>query len=55
MKNNKITKASKSKRPFTSLYASLPKNKREDFRRFARVFGFTATDIANLLSKETKD
>ena len=50
--NKNIKKALESQRPANDLYALIPANRREDFRRFAACFGFTEENIKAILQNE---
>ena len=54
MRKKQIRKALKSETPANSMYALIPKNRREAFRRFASCFGFTEDDIKSILANEKR-
>lgn len=52
MKNKQIKKALKSKTPINSMYALIPSEKRNAFKKFATIFGFSEERINTILKNE---
>lgn len=52
MKAKQIRKAVKSEKPINGLYALIPKERRNEFKKFASLFGFSEERIKNILEQE---
>lgn len=54
MKNKEIKKALKSDTPINSMYALIPGNRLQAFKKFASRFGFTEERIKIVLENEKR-
>ncbi|MCM1031566.1 MAG: hypothetical protein NC410_09040 [Oscillibacter sp.] len=52
MKKKQIKKALESNTPMNSMYALIPPERRNAFKKFAAMFGFSEENIKNILAKE---
>lgn len=52
MKKKQLKKALNSNTPMNSMYALIPPERRNAFKKFAALFGFTDEKIKNILAKE---
>ncbi len=52
MKKKQLKKALESNTPINSMYSLIPPERRNAFKKFASLFGFTDEKIKNILAQE---